>query len=234
MKNILILFFCAISQLQAQTPLTGTNWYLTKIEENNQIETVPISINGTTPGNWLFMIYPLPSANDLGSTYCFSFGGGIILTATSFNFVADIALTLNAPCEWMTNEEIQYFAKYYNFFKNYENDTFTYIIQNNQLVITNNAGNKAYYSNVPLSVEEPLEQFIKVYPNPFEDHLFIEDSEGIIKTIKIFDNTGRIIKTVSEPTQAVREIHTNFASGIYFINIETKDGRIMNKKMIKK
>ena len=59
MKNILILFFCAVSQLQAQTPLTGTNWYLTKIEENNQIETVPLSINGTTPGNWHFMIYPL-------------------------------------------------------------------------------------------------------------------------------------------------------------------------------
>lgn len=88
--------------------------------------------------------------------------------------------------------------------------------------------------DTPLAVEEPLEQFLKVYPNPFEDHLFIEDSEGIIKTIKIFDNTGKIIKTVSEPTQDIREIHTNFVSGIYHINIETKDGRIMNKKMIKK
>ena len=88
--------------------------------------------------------------------------------------------------------------------------------------------------DTPLTIEEPLEQFIKVYPNPFEDLFFIEDSEGIIKNIKIFDNTGRIIKTISETTQTVREIHTNFASGIYFINIETKDGRIMNKKMIKK
>lgn len=88
--------------------------------------------------------------------------------------------------------------------------------------------------DTPLSVEEPLEQFIKVYPNPFEESFFIEDSEEIIKSIKIFDNTGRMIKTISEPTQAVREIHTHFASGIYFIKIEARDGRIMNKKIMKK
>jgi len=88
--------------------------------------------------------------------------------------------------------------------------------------------------DTPLSVEEPLEQFVKVYPNPFKERFFVEDYEEIIKEIKIFDNAGRIIKTVSEPTQTVREIHTHFASGMYFINIETKDGRTMNKKMIKK
>jgi len=67
-----------------------------------------------------------------------------------------------------------------------------------------------------------------------KERFFVEDSEGIIKSIKIFDNTSRIIKTVSEPAQAVLEIHTNFVCGIYFINIETKDNRVMSKKMIKK
>ena len=86
--------------------------------------------------------------------------------------------------------------------------------------------------DTPLSVEEPLEQFIKVYPNPFKDRFFVEDYEGIIKNIKIFDNKGRIIKTVSN-SSPVKEIYTDFASGVYIINIETKDGRIMNKKMIK-
>lgn len=88
--------------------------------------------------------------------------------------------------------------------------------------------------DTPLSIQEPLEQFINVYPNPVENRLFIEDSEGIIKTIKIVDNTGRIINTISEPTKAVHKIDTNFASGIYHINIETKDGRKLNKKIIKK
>ncbi|MBA5791438.1 T9SS type A sorting domain-containing protein [Flavobacterium sp. xlx-214] len=87
--------------------------------------------------------------------------------------------------------------------------------------------------DTPLSVENPLEQFIKVYPNPFDDRLYIEDFEGIIKNIKIFDSTGRIVKIVAE-TNTIYEIPSNFAIGVYYVNIETKDGRIMNKKMIKK
>lgn len=88
--------------------------------------------------------------------------------------------------------------------------------------------------DTPLSVNEPLEQFIKVYPNPVKDRLFIEDSEGIIKSIKIFNNTSKLIKTFSEPTESVHKIDTNFANGIYHIIIETKDGRTINKKIIKK
>jgi len=87
--------------------------------------------------------------------------------------------------------------------------------------------------DTPLSVEKPLEQFIKVYPNPFEEQFYIEDYEVMIKSIKIFDNQGRIIKTVSN-SSPVKEIYSDFANGIYNVTIETKDGRIMNKKMIKK
>ena len=86
--------------------------------------------------------------------------------------------------------------------------------------------------NTPLSIEEPLEQNIKIYPNPFKEQFVIEDAEQIIEEIKIFDNTGRMIKAISNPTP-VQEIHADFSSGIYYINIMAKDGRIMNKKMIK-
>lgn len=88
--------------------------------------------------------------------------------------------------------------------------------------------------DTPLAVDEHLEKFIKIYPNPFNEYFYVKDPEGLIKNIKITDNKGRIVKTVSDLTQAVHEISTNFTSGIYFINIETKDGRILNKKMIKK
>ena len=87
--------------------------------------------------------------------------------------------------------------------------------------------------NTPLSIQEPLEEFIKVYPNPFDDRLIVEDFEGKIESIKIYDNNGRIIKTVSKPN-TMQEIYTAFASGIYHIKITTKDGRTMNKKFIKK
>lgn len=87
--------------------------------------------------------------------------------------------------------------------------------------------------DTPLSVENSVEQFIKVYPNPFDDRLYIEDFKELVKSVKIFDNTGRIVKIVSE-TNTTHEIQTNFASGVYYVNIETKDGRTINKKMIKK
>lgn len=238
---IIIILFLVVNQLTAQISLLNTNWYLTQIEENNQVYTVPRSSNGTTSGNWHFSIShtPIPELIQLTSAYCSQFDAEVNVTSADFIFpTGQIILTTNMPCEWMTNEEIQYFGKYYDFFENYRNNTFTYIINDfsgySQLIITNNAGNKAYYSTVPLAniKENELEQFIKVYPNPFDDRFFVEDYDQVIEEIKIFDNVGRIIKTISE-TNTIQEIQTNFASGVYFINIETKDGRIMNKKMIK-
>jgi hypothetical protein len=239
---IIVILFLVVNQLTAQIPILNTNWYLTQIEENNQIDIVPISVNGTTGGNWFFSIShtPIPTYIQLTSNYCSEFIAAVNITSTDFTIDnGKIILTMNMPCDWMTNEEIQYFGKYYDFFENYRNNTFTYIINNfsgySELIITNNAGNKAYYSTVPLAniKENELEQFIKVYPIPFADHFFVEDSKEIIKEIKIFDNTGKLIKTVLSPNP-LQEIYTDFSSGIYHINIKTKDGRIMNKKMIKK
>lgn len=243
MKMILILLtVLCVNQLTAQIPILNTNWYLTQIEENNQIDIVPISANGITSGNWHFRVFPPLSEEenaDLTSTYCSGFIGPVNVTSTDFTFLmGQISLTLNMPCSWMTNEEIQYFGKYYDFFENYRNNTFTYIINDfssySELIITNNAGNKAYYSTVPLAniKENELEQFIKVYPNPFKDHFFVEDNDQVIEEIKIFDSTGRMIQTVLNPNP-MQEIYTNFSSGIYHINIKAKDGRIMNKKMVK-
>lgn len=90
-----------------------------------------------------------------------------------------------------------------------------------------------YFPDV-LSIEEPpLEQFVKIYPNPFEEKFYVEDYEQVIKEIKIFDNTGKLIKVVLHPNP-IQEIYTNFSSGIYHINIKTNDGQIINRKMIKK
>src|SRR5690606_9838203 len=155
---IIILLLLVANQLSAQTPLLNTNWYLTQIEENNQVYIVPRSSNGTTTGNWRFSISytPIPELIQLTSTYCSQFDAAVNVTSTDFTIdMGKIILTMNIPCKWMTNEEIQYFGKYYDFFENYRNNTFTYIINDfsgySQLIITNNAGNKAYYSTVPLA-----------------------------------------------------------------------------------
>lgn len=236
MRNILIILaFFIVNQLQSQT-LTNTNWYLTKIEENNQVDTVPISVNGSTPGNWHLFVSSTPNEENnanLTSSYCSGFLGPIALTATTFNFVlGQIAVTQNLPCDWMTNEEIQYFTKYYAFFENYRNDAFTYIIKNNELVITNNAGNKAYYSNAPLSNKtfEKLDKEITLYPNPATSELFIKLSENEqLNSVKIFNSEG---KAVRKENSSLLDI-SDLSSGMYFLEIDI-NGVKYTRKFIKK
>lgn len=219
----------------------GTVWYLQKIEENNVVFNIP-PYNGFE--DWRFKIEHdevngVPTGEYvLQGEYCVGFIGPVEVGENYFKFIDEQFAYQLIMCGWTTPEDITMMNRQMNFYQDHLSHLFYFEIINSgtetMLIITNDAGNKAYYSTAPLSVEEPLEQFVKVYPNPFKECFFVEDYKEIIKEIKIFDNAGRIIQTVSEPTQAVREIHTHFASGIYFINIETKDGRTMNKKIIKK
>jgi len=237
MKNTIILFaFFVVSQLQAQTPLIGTDWYLTKIEENNQVDTVPISGNSTTSGDWLLHISPPNSQEDesvLVTSYCSSFLGPVNVTSTDFTFfLGQISLTLNLPCEWMTNEEIQYFSKYYDFFENYRNDTFTYLIQNNELVITNNAGDKAYYSNVPLSNKtfEKLDKEIILYPNPATSELLIKLPESEqLSSVRIFNIEGKEVRKVNSTLLNISDLSV----GMYYLEININDVKY-KRKFIKK
>jgi len=236
MKSTIILFaFFVVSQLQAQTSLTATSWYLTKIEENNQVDTVPISGNSTTSGDWLLHISP-PSSQEgesvLVTSYCSTFLGPINVTSTGFTFfMGQISLTLNLPCEWMTAEEIQYFSKYYNFYENYRNDTFTYLIQNNELVITNNAGNKAYYSNAPLSnkIFEKLDKEIILYPNPATTELSIKLPESEkLNSITILNIEGKEIRKVNSTLLNISDL----SAGMYFLEINIS-GITYKRKFIK-
>ena len=237
MKNAILLFtFFVITQLQAQTTFMGTNWYLTKIEENNQVDTVPISGNSTTSGDWLLHISPPSSQEDesvLVTSYCSTFLGPINVTSTDFTFsVGQISLTLNMPCEWMTTGEIQYFSKYYNFYENYRNNTFTYLIQNNELVITNNAGNKAYYSNVPLSNKtfEKINKELMVYPNPGTNELSIKLPESEqLNSVKIFNTEGKEVRKVNSTLLNISDL----SAGMYYLEIDI-NGVIYKRKFIKK
>ncbi len=237
MKNAILLFtFFVITQLQAQTSLTGTDWYLTKIEENNQVDNVPIFNNGLTPGDWHFIVLPPTSTEDnanLISSYCSSFIGPVNVTSTDFTFsMGQISLTLNMPCEWMTTGEIQYFSKYYNFYENYRNDTFTYIIQNNELVITNNAGNKAYYSNIPLSNKtfEKIDKELMVYPNPGTNELSIKLPESEqLNSVKIFNTEGKEVRKVNSTLLNISDL----SAGMYYLEINI-NGVNYKRKIIKK
>lgn len=68
---------------------------------------------------------------------------------------------------------------------------------------------------------------IKIYPNPTQSEIYVNNVN--VKEIKLFDNTGKIVKTVSKSNTIDL---SNFATGIYFLQIIT-DKESFVKKIIK-
>ncbi|WP_326982836.1 fibronectin type III domain-containing protein [Chryseobacterium sp. MYb264] len=71
---------------------------------------------------------------------------------------------------------------------------------------------------------------ISVFPNPFDNNLFISNITDV-KSIEIKDVSGRLIKILS----VTKEIHLDtLNSGIYFISLKYKDGSTKTFKTVKK
>ena len=70
-----------------------------------------------------------------------------------------------------------------------------------------------------------------IYPNPCANLLII-DSESEIKTIKIIDISGKIIKSINGDLKTVDV--NGMENGIYLLNIIMTGGRMITKKFIKK
>ncbi|TXD46761.1 polysaccharide lyase family 8 super-sandwich domain-containing protein [Polaribacter sp. IC073] len=93
-----------------------------------------------------------------------------------------------------------------------------------------------YVQSVPLSVplyisESALNQRIEVYPNPTNRILNIDVSDAAIqiKMVQLIDVSGRAIYT-SKYTNTINV--SNYSKGIYFLKLETTDGRVLNKKVV--
>ncbi|WP_336717284.1 fibronectin type III domain-containing protein [Chryseobacterium mucoviscidosis] len=71
---------------------------------------------------------------------------------------------------------------------------------------------------------------VKVYPNPFKDTVSISDIEKV-KSVSISDVSGRIIKTVENPSKEINVSTLN--SGLYLLIIRMKDGSQYTVKAIK-
>lgn len=72
---------------------------------------------------------------------------------------------------------------------------------------------------------------IKVYPNPFTDVINLSETKDL-KMVKVFDLTGRAVKTIENPTKEISLGSLN--SGLYLITMYFKDGSQNTVKAIKK
>ncbi len=73
-----------------------------------------------------------------------------------------------------------------------------------------------------------------LFPNPVNELLNIYTNNKVINSVKILDVTGRLLQQEKLENKATHtQINTaNFVSGIYLIEIQTKDG-VMRKPFVK-
>jgi hypothetical protein len=102
---------------------------------------------------------------------------------------------------------------------------------------TDKAGNKRQCSfdmviKAPTSLESPAQSGINIYPNPTGGMLHYESNNIPIQKIKLLDLTGnKIIELKDTDAKGTIDI-THLTSGIYFIQLSTKDGS-WTRKIIK-
>ena len=105
------------------------------------------------------------------------------------------------------------------------------------LVATNTNGSDTLCKNVTVLTSSIAPKSTKaldvvIYPNPTNNHFWIKIPENVnVNTIGIFDYAGKQVQLFSDGLE--KEINVSeLPTGIYFIDIQTDQGRVM-KKLIK-
>ncbi|NEV92690.1 T9SS type A sorting domain-containing protein [Psychroflexus sp. YR1-1] len=107
-----------------------------------------------------------------------------------------------------------------------------------QFLITSNIGGSAYvdniylYSNVSLSNDSFSKAEFKSYPNPTQDVWTIKTTENI-KTVQIFNVTGRLVKDMEVNASEVMINANDLANGIYLAKISNEFDQTKTIKLIK-
>ena len=73
---------------------------------------------------------------------------------------------------------------------------------------------------------------IKVYPNPFSDFIILEMESKSQTTFKLFDSTGKTVKSGVFDSERIMIFTGNLQEGIYFLEIKTKENGFVKKMVL--
>lgn len=158
------------------------------------------------------VIYFLVS-NDGGSTWnilkTWDVNNAASNTSTTYSYDLTTNTSANTVFAFYGNDGPVDDAPDYNFYVD------NFIVESAQLSTSEVNGNK---------------KTVTVHPNPFKDMLYISDTRDL-KTVSVTDVSGRLVKTIDNPTKEINLSTLN--SGLYLINIQFKDGSRSTVKAIK-
>jgi hypothetical protein len=84
-----------------------------------------------------------------------------------------------------------------------------------------------------IGLKDYEENVFNVYPNPFNDEIYISNAH-YVRNVKIISVLGGVFHV--KPSRGNSNIHVNLSNldnGIYFIVVETNNGKQVTKKIVK-
>ncbi len=80
-----------------------------------------------------------------------------------------------------------------------------------------------------------LNSVLSIYPNPSNGLMTIKNNGVNLKVVNVTDINGRLIKTIdlnNSSTNAILDLSTDLASGLYFITVVSEKGNLVKKIII--
>jgi len=85
--------------------------------------------------------------------------------------------------------------------------------------------------NFATSVDPDLANTFKVYPNPFNDHITIDNNDKLTRVV-VVNIAGQRVIDIEYPNREIRT--ANLVSGVYVISLYTEDGIAKSERIIKR
>lgn len=206
----------------------GHEIFLDQVAQVTPGETYPITVKGTTEGDYFNKIHVYVDWNQNG-TFDESEIYSIENRLNNSTGVDDVSVTTNitVPADAVAGETRLRVKKEFVYNSNLTGN-------NNPCADTSTFGQAEDYTvNVgSLSISDTSKSIIRAYPNPVVDYLTITSMKNT-KSVKVVDITGRV---VIHSTKAVKENKIDMSSltpGTYIVTVETEDG-VKTFKSIKK
>jgi hypothetical protein len=107
---------------------------------------------------------------------------------------------------------------------------FMYYITANTITDSTIIGNPTTAINQPV-IE--IRDRIKVYPNPATNMVWVDDIEGKLNEVELYDVQGRLVIKQQAGGSKTSVNITTLPPGLYLVRVTMKDGETIQKKIIK-
>lgn len=198
------------------------NWFVSpafEIENGGKLDQI----------SYMFSGYSVPQADDMIAIYLLQGSQDpdmatqvLLFDFRGSDYVADYNYRTKTNIDLPPYNGLSYFAIRY---KNSNASSNWLTVHFDDISISGNTG----------SLNDILSNGINIYPNPVYNELHINTHQLFINSIKIVDNSGRIyFNTKINTYDHIKLDVSKLNNGLYFINIDTKNGLVSKKIIVQK